>query len=88
MRLITSTGARLWLLCAWAAICFAEPAFKSGPFEVKSRHYRVLTDIDREAAVLISKHLEAINRQYVDIFAAFLCCRRSLCVWDWPWPSL
>lgn len=66
-----STYMPLWLAAVWAATGVAGPAFKSGPFEVKSQHYRVLTDIDREAAAQIALHLEAINKQYVKAFAAF-----------------
>ena len=44
---------------------------KDKPFTVKTRHYRVQTDIDAKTAKNVARHMEAIFSHYTKCFAAF-----------------
>ena len=54
-----------------AAAVQGAAAFRREPFVAQTRHYRVATDIDQQAADTVALHMEAMFEHYTKCFASF-----------------
>ena len=60
----------VWLATA-GVVSGQQGAFKAGPYIQETPHYRIVTDISKEKALEIAKHMESIFRSYSIRLSAF-----------------